>query len=246
MILGVEGLTPAAFAGVSLVAAIGATLQGAVGFGMGMFVVPILVVIDPAWVPGPTLSTMALLTVAMTLRERRAVAWRELGFALSGRVPGVIAALAFLTLMPASALGPVFGILVLVAVGLSVSGWQLRPAPRTLVGAGALSGFMGTSVSIGGPPMALLYQHETGPRVRATLSAFFTFGVAISLVGLTAIGRFGLGELARVGALLPGTAVGFLLSGRLHGLLDRGYLRTAILVLAAVMGFIAIARSILP
>ena len=83
----------------------------------------------------------------------------------------------------------------LYSVLLSASGLQLLPTPRSLIGAGTLSGFMGTTSSIGGPPMALLYQGTEGIRLRGTLAVFFTIGVLISLVALTAVGRFGLREL---------------------------------------------------
>ena len=58
------------------------------------------------------------------------------------------------------------------------------------MGAGALSGFMGTIVSIGGPPIALLYQNESGPSLRGTLSAFFVVGVALAIIGLCAVRTF--------------------------------------------------------
>ena len=51
-----------------------------------------------------------------------------------------------------------FGGLILLGVCLSLSGLRLPPIRGVLVGAGALSGVMGTVASIGGPPMALLYQ----------------------------------------------------------------------------------------
>ena len=212
---------------------------------MGVLAVPVLFLINPDLVPGPSLCTMALLTLAMTHRDRHAVLFHDLKWALGGRLVGVGAALAFLSFLPAQVLGPLFGVLVLAAVALSASGLHLRPSPRTLLGAGALSGFMGTTVSIGGPPIALLYQHEDGSTVRGTLSAYFTIGVTISLVGLSLIGRFGWAQIRLVGFLLPGTVVGFLLAPRLHGLLDRGYMRGAILALSAVMGLGVIAKYLL-
>ena len=54
----------------------------------------------------------------------------------------------------------------------------------TLLPAGLLSGFAGTATSIGGPPLALLYQHSDRPGVRTTLAVYFTTGAAISLTGL--------------------------------------------------------------
>ena len=69
------------------------------------------------------------------------------------------------------------------AVALTAAGLQFRLNRRTLVGAGIASGIMGTATAIGGPPMAVVYQHEGGPRARGTLAAFFTVGAVISAIG---------------------------------------------------------------
>jgi uncharacterized membrane protein YfcA len=227
-----------------LVVTIGATLQGSVGFGLGVFSVPLLLLIDPGYVPAPLLMTAVVLTVLMMERERQGVRVPELAWALSGRVVGIVMAAAALTLLSTKVLGIAFGALVLVGVGLSALGLRLEPTARVLVGAGVLSGFMGTTVSIGGPAIALVYQHESGPRLRGTLSAYFTAGVALSLVGLALVGRLGVAEIGRAGLLLPGVLTGFLISRRTAGFLDRGYIRVAVLVVSAATAVAVIAREV--
>jgi len=56
-----------------------------------------------------------------------------------------------------------------IAVLLSVSGLSLRRTDSNLVGAGVVSGFMGTVSGIGGPPIALVY-HTSLPRYCAARS----------------------------------------------------------------------------
>ena len=56
-----------------------------------------------------------------------------------------------------------------------------RYRPDNLVAAGAVSGVMGTATSIGGAPMALIWQGHQGRRLRGTMSAFFMVGSAISV-----------------------------------------------------------------
>ena len=51
--------------------------------------------------------------------------------------------------------------------------------------------------------MALVYQHETGPKIRGTLSAIFTIGTAISVLGLWWAGRFGGVEFQLAVLLMP-------------------------------------------
>ena len=238
-------MTAAGFGWATVITTAGAALQGSVGFGYGVFAVPFLLLIEPAFVPGPMLAAAFLLTLALTGRERRGVRVDDLKWSLGGRVLGIVAALWVLATVSPEHLTMLMGGLILVAVALSASGLHIAPAPTSLLGAGALSGFMSTPVSSGGPPVALLYQKESGRRVRGTLSAFFTVGTAMSIAGLYFIPRFGAREIALTGALLPGTAVGYLLSRRIASALDRGYMRASVLVLSAVAGAIVVVKDLL-
>lgn len=225
--------------------ATGATLQGSVGFGLGLFSVPILLLIEPRFVPGPLLFASIGLTLLLTHRERRGVRVSDLKWSLSGRVLGIAVAAAALAIVPAPRLAILFGALVLLAVGLSATGLHVPVRPGTLFGAGILSGFMGTTVSIGGPPMALLYQRQSGPQIRGTLSAYFVVGVTLSLIGLHLVGRFGVEEFLLALALLPGIGVGFLVSRHTARALDVRSLRTAILAVSAVSAMLVLLRALL-
>ena len=176
------------------------------------------------------------------MRERHAIDLRGLRWAVVGRATGTIPAAALLALLPAERLRLLFGGIVLFAVAISISGLHVRPRPVSLVVGGALSGVMGTIASIGGPPLALLYQHAPGARVRGTLSSIFLVGSFISLVALTLVGRFGRDELRLTLALLPGAAFGLVVSRRLAARLDRGHTRRAVLAVAAVAGLVVIVR----
>lgn len=234
----------ATFGIVSAVVATGAALQGSVGFGLGLFSVPLLLLIAPQFVPGPLLASSLSLTLLLAHHERAGIEWRALGWALSGRVVGIAGAAFLLATVSASALGVWSAAFVLLAVLLTASGLHVAPAPRTLMVAGALSGLLGTAVSIGGPPMALLYQQEPGSRLRGTLSAFFLVGVGMSVAGLALAGRFGLGELWLAAHLVPGILVGFGVSRFTAQALDRGYTRPAILVVSALSSVMVLARTL--
>jgi len=225
-----------------LVVLVGATLQGSIGFGLGLFSVPLLVLIDPAFVPGPLLLASLLLTALVLIRERRSVLVADLQWAVIGRIVGIGLALVALAVVPPEQIAVLFGTLVLAAVLLSASGLHVAVHRGSLIGAGVLSGFMGTAVSIGGPPMALLYQRETGARLRGTLAAYFMIGVSLSIVGLALIGRFGWTEAVRAAVLMPGIVVGASISHFTARLLDRGYIRAAVLVLSAISAVVVVLR----
>lgn len=226
------------------VVAVGALLQGAVGFGVALVAAPFLALIDPGLVPGPMIVAALVLTLLMAVRERRSMDVRGLGWAIPGHVIGTAGAAVLLALVPPRGLGLTFGGLILLAVGLSAVG-RAPPIRRdTLLGAGLLSGFMGTTTSVGGPPIALLLQGADGPRLRGTLAGFFFFGGVVSLVGLAAAGRFGLAEAGQGLALVPGILVGLALSGRAARRVDRGWVRPAVLTVAATAAVGVLVRSL--
>ncbi len=220
--------------------AMGALIQGTIGFGLGLFAAPFLILLDPRLVPGPILVSSAVLTILLARREWHSVQGNDLGWAVAGRVVGTLAAMGAITVLSNERLELLFGLIVLGAVGLTGSGLRIHPAPKTLGLVGVASGFMGTLTSIGGPPIALLYQHETGPRIRATLSTFFIVGVGLSLAGLAGIGRFGMTELKLGGYLVPGILVGYGVSRFTTGFVDKGFIRPAVLIVSAMAGLAVI------
>lgn len=237
------GLTPVEAAVGCVVVAVGAVVQGSVGIGLAILAAPVLALIEPRFVPGPLLLCGFVLTLLMTYRERESVDFAGLQWALLGRLAGTIAAAVFLSAVSRDVLDVAFGTLVLLGVALSTGGVHLRPTPPNAMVAGTLSGFMGTISSIGGPPMALIYQAECGVRVRGTLSGFFLIGTAGSMVALWLIGRFGGEEIVATVGLLPGIVAGFALSTKTARLLDRRGIRPLLLLLSAVAGVAVLVRG---
>jgi uncharacterized membrane protein YfcA len=215
--------------------AIGSAVQGAVGFGANLIAAPLLVLIDPRLVPGATTLASLGLNAGVTVRERGHADRRELLIASVGLVPGtVIGAAALASTTDARSVRLLLAVIVLLGVALTASGIRVPLTAGWVGGAGVLSGFMGTAAAIGGPPLALLHQHREGPVIRATLSRLFLISGVMTIVGLAAFGRFGWGDVARAGALLPGSLLGFAVSGPAARVLDRGYTRPAILALSTV------------
>lgn len=231
-----------ALAAVSAVT-LGATLQSAIGFGSALVAAPLLALIDPRLVPGPLVATAFLVSLLVAVRDRRGLELRLVGWALVGRVPGIAAGLWALTALPARALQLLFATLVLGAVAMSFGGVAIRVRRRSLILAGALSGAMGTVAGIGGPPMALLQQHEAGERFRANLSTYFVVGTTMTLCGLAGVGRFGSLELWLSGLLAPGVLLGFLLSRAALGQLKDHGARTFVLWISATSALAVIARA---
>jgi uncharacterized membrane protein YfcA len=232
------------FAAATAVMAIGSLVQGSIGFGLALLAAPLLALIDPAFAPGPLLVGNAALTLLMTRREWHAARIGDLGWALGGRILGIGAALAVMAMLSPRGIDLWFGGIVLLAVAMAAGGLRFRLTPGTLFVAGVTSGIMGTATAIGGPPMALIYQHESGPRIRGTLSAYFTVGAVLSAAGLALAGRFGARDFANGLLLCPGIALGYAGSHRMLPLVDRKGIRPALLVVSGVSAALLILRRV--
>jgi uncharacterized membrane protein YfcA len=221
---------------------IGSALQGSVGFGLGPLAVPLLVLIDPIFVPGPLLLAAVLLTVMTFVRERSEVDFSGFKWAVSGRLIGTVLGATLLALMPVQYLALIFAILVIIAVLIFASGVRIRAFSWSVLGAGTLSGFMGTVAAIGGAPMALIYQDEKGPRLRSTLASIFMVGTVLGITSLIIIGKFGLHEILLAALITPGILLGFWISTHTKKYLDRGYIRTAVLTMSGLSALVLIIK----
>ena len=219
---------------VFIIVTLGAILQGSLGFGLGPFSVPLLLLIDPGFIPGALLIVSVFLTFFVFHREKSDFHKQGFKWAIIGRILGSAIGALLLVIIPVDRLNLFYGVLILFAVILSVSGWKLKLVPKNFVFAGTLSGMMATAAAIGGPAMALIYQHGSGSQLRSTLSAIFLLGSFIAMAALLTVGKLGLPELLRAGILLPGILTGFFLSKYTVAVLDRKYMRPAVLTVSTV------------
>jgi uncharacterized membrane protein YfcA len=228
-----------------VVLAFGGLVQGMVGFGMALVAVPMLALVDPGLVPGPLLLITSVHTVLSVVREHEHVDWRGVGWAMLGRIPGTAVGVLIVDSLAQRHFLIVVGVGVLAFTVLSVISWHPRPTPPALSTAGVVGGVFGTAMAIGGPPMALLYQHEKGARIRSTLGAYLMFGSITSVATLAGFGHLSGGHALTAAALLPFMVAGFALSGPARKLVDRGFIRPAVLVFAAGTAVVLILRSLL-
>jgi len=225
--------------------AFSAWIQGSVGFGYALVSAPLLALVAPEMVPGPIMLSSMLLSLASSVREHHSIDRRGVSLALLGRIPGVVLGAGALAYLAADTMNVVFGAVVLLAVALSVSGLRLSLTTQTLLGTGFLSGVMGTMTSIGGPPIALVYQDAEGPELRATLNTYFALGSAMSIPALALAGHFGRQQFVDGMLLMPATAVGFALSGASRSYLDRGRTHAAVLAVASVSALAVVVKELL-
>ena len=234
----------ASFLTATVIVATGALLQASSGLGAGLIIVPLLtIILSTELVPGPTIFGSLALSATMTW-----IGWRNIDFTLTkpvllGVVIGTAVAAWFIARVPVESLGLVFGVGILLAIGVSLRMPRFEPRPRGAFAAGALGGLLGTSVGIGAPVLALLYQHFPGPVIRATLASLYFVSSLIGLLMLHLAGRFSMPEVISGLYLMPGFMLGFVISPRLAAFVDKGYARPLVLVVSSVSAIVLIWRS---
>ena len=225
---------------------LGALVQSGVGLGLGVVAAPVVTLLDPALMPGSMLVAGAILPVLILAREARHTDWPGVSWALAGRIAGTAAGIWLLTAVPVQALGILVGAAVLAVIAVGSLGRELPRNRWTLLGAGVVSGTTGTATSIGGPPVALLYQREHGPRVRATLSLFLFVGNSLAIAALAVAGRMTARDVEAGLIFLACAAVGLAAATGFRRFLDAGRIRLAVLVTASASATILIVHSLLP
>lgn len=223
----------------------GSTVQGSLGFGLGLVSAPVLALLDPVLVPVTPLLLATALSLTIAVRERDAIAARELTWAWIGRIPGTALGVVAVASVSGSAASLVFGAGILLAVVMTIGGRRLPGGPGTLFGAGALSGLMATAVSVGGPPIALVLIDLPPRRLRATLSAFFGLGAVVSVGALAVAGEVD-GEAVRAAGLLAvPMAAGLALAGPVTRTASASRLTAGALVVAGASALALLARGVL-
>jgi uncharacterized membrane protein YfcA len=240
----IDGLTAVELLAATAAVTLGAVVQAATGLGGGLLVVPLLALISLDFVPGPVIFASLALSGLMAWRGRGDIRYEGMAPLLAGIFAGLVAGAVTIRLVPLERAGILFGVLVLIAVAVSSAGVRVPRRAGPLAAAGAAAGYMGTTAGMGAPVLALIYQDEHGPGLRATLAFLYVVSSVLMLAVLHLAGRFGASHAAMGLLLVPGFVLGWLIAAPLARRLDRGFSRAAVLAISAASALLLIARSI--
>ena len=223
--------------------AAGATVHGSVGIGFGLVAGPTLVLIDPAFAPGPLLfagQVVALRHVVMERGHADRGAWRH---CLWGLPFGLIAGLVVLASMDRSTLGLLVGGLTVVATLLLLAGVAVDRSRPIEIGAGAASAFSATTAGLPGPPLVVAFSDMEPAALRSTTAMFTVMMAVLTFGALVATDNFGTIEVGLLALQLPGVAIGLLAARVVRRHVDRPWFRQLVLVVAMLGGLVLVVRS---
>lgn len=215
-----------------------AFVQGITGLGFALIVAPAIGLIDVRMLPAVPLLLMLPLNLFVVSREWRSVDVRGASVIMIGRLAGTGGGVWLLSAISATSLSLLVGISTIVAASISLLMPSFEPNRRVLLAAGTITGVTETATGIGGPPMALVYQHKSADVLRSTVAVCFLLGELVSLAVLIALGRIDEQQLKTAALLLPALIVGMLLSSALHQRVRGPMVRVIVLAFAIVSGIV--------
>ena len=220
--------------------AVGAVIQGSIGFGYAFVAVPAMAMLYTEAVPVTPLLLALPMTVLMSAREWRYIDLSGFFLITGARVVGTAVGVGLLVFIPASYLSVLVGLLIVMAALMSFLSPTFEVNNKTRLAGGIASGVTSTVAAIGGAPLALIYQDRSGAELRSTLAISFVAGIVISLVGLALAGKVEGWHLILALELLPGLLLGLWASRWAVEALDERWLRPTVLTFAAAAGLLVI------
>jgi len=225
-----------------------AVAQSFSGFGFGLLVVPLLVLLlgpREAVVTSNVLATA--LGAAMLLQLRHQVWWgtafRLFFFAALGMPGGYLV----LIWIDRDALQLLIACTVLAATWLLARGrWVVGQSVVGDAVAGLLSGVLRTSTSMSGPPVVLYLQGRglLPLSFRATITAYFFLSGLLAVPLFVAGGQFDARTVTATLVGLPGLAVGWRAGGWLYGRVEEEAFRIVVVAILVASSLSAIGLAL--
>ncbi len=232
------------YALIGLAVLIAAFVQGSTGLGFALISGPVIGMIQPGLLPVFLLIQMIPLNGYVTWRERHALDVPGTTWISLGRFVGTFGGLCVLLLVTERQLSLLIGVSTVLAVMTTLLAPTFEPGKGAFLTAGLVTGVTETSTGVGGPPLALVYQHRPAPVLRSTVAACFLIGEVISLVILGISDKITAQQVQLACLLLPAVIVGALVSRLVHHRLDGKLMRYLVLGFALVSGLVVTVQAL--
>lgn len=221
---------------VALAVAVAAFVQGTSGLGFALVVAPVAGLADPALLPVFLLAAMIPLNGYIAWRERAGIDLRGAGWITAARLAATPVGLLLLAVIPERDLGLYVGAATVLAALAGLAAPSFTPGRPAYLAAGLVTGVTETATGVGGPPLALVYQHRPPSELRPTIALCFLAGEVASLALLFATGEGRADPLWAAVWVSPALVLGALSSLLVHHRVDGRRMRQLVLTFALVSG----------
>lgn len=211
--------------------------------GFALIAAPVIGLVEPALLPVVLLIQMVPLNAYVAWRERHALDLRGASWVSVGRLVGTAGGLWVLLLVTGRAFSLLIGISTVVAVVVTLLAPAFRPGRAAFVSAGLVTGVTETATGVGGPPLALVFQHHEAAALRSSVAVCFLLGQVVSLVVLGLSRAITQEQVVTALTLVPAVIAGAIASRFTHHRLDGALMRRVILGIALLSGLVVIVQA---
>lgn len=219
-------------------------LQALTGFGFALLATPLLTLVLPIReVVMLVLVTSTLVIAVMVCRNWRQGKFSRLYIILTASIVGMVPGIYALRVINDQVLKSIIGV-VLIISALATAGstpGSLRCRGMAKTAAGLLSGFLGITTGLNGPPVVLYMMSETRDKelVRANLACFFLTSNCAAVLLAYSSGLLHPGDIAvNVTVAIPAIVIGYWLGNKIFAIIDFPTLRQIGLTLVLFSGVV--------
>ncbi len=229
---------------------VGSLVQGSVGFGFALIIVPTLLLLLPQENVTPIVVMLSLVLNGVALYDCHRILQRKTVLLLSiSGVLGVPFGVYLLQEVNATLFKLAVGLLIVILAYLLKIGWKRSSGKQTLTSffpVGLLSGIMNGSIALNGPPVILLFAHINLEKeiFRANLLGYFFISNCFTILYFAYSNlihqKILMDSIIYLPALLLGTLVGIKISKRI----PEKIFRNVVLLIVGGMGFTLIVTNL--
>lgn len=233
---------------VALVVALGSVVQGITGFGFALVSMPLLATllgVSDALVIQTLLGLVSNSTTGWT--GRRSVLRPTATRLLLATAAGMPVGLLLLSRVPARGMKVLVGVTVAAVAIALARRLEVRADERAVdLGAGFVSGVLGTSIGTNGPPIviALASRRLDKAAQRATMGTVFALGNAIALTLFAATGRFDRVVVIGTVVSLPGLLLAWAAGDRVFSRIDQKRYESSVIGLLLASAGVAVVSAL--
>ena len=238
--LDIEGLLV-----VGLIVLVASTVKGLTGFGFALISLPMLSIFISPKVAVPLITVCSVFLDGYTLYEaRKSVQYRRIVTLVASGIIGMILGTYFLVSLDSQTLRLAIGVVTVLFAAASMIGlrWEISNTNYASIPVGLISGVLGGSMSISGPPIVLFFNNQRVEKnvFRANLIAYF-FSLYAATVPAYVLGNLITIDLLTSSAVMvPIIFLGASLGIRLSRRVDENVFRRITLFLVLASGVMAI------
>lgn len=226
-----------------------ALLQGLSGFGFSILAVPLITLILAPKTAVPLLMLYSIfINIVVLFSAHKHVTLKKNWLLLLSGIIGLPIGAHFLIILDGNLIKIFIGIFIIIFGLLLLMGYrkELKHEKAAMIPIGMISGILGGSISISGPPIIIFLANKQSDKqtFRGNLAMYFLLLNIFTIPVFWLNGLFTREVLSFSFRYLPGLLIGVILGNSLSHKVNESYFRRFVLILLLAMGVLAVGSGL--